>query len=143
MLFSKNKVSMKKFYYFLPFVVVPGVVFLCELFDALSFGAAVPYIFGVGLVIVSAVFGLFSPSKRLFDYAMAVIMPISLFWVMFLVGFLDQDDLGTRFHFGKAFDVSLQPMALILYALMALVTCLASLRAVRRRFQTKKADYCK
>ena len=50
---------------------------------------------------------------------------------MFVVGFLDKSDLETRFHLYKAVNAAFQPIALLLYLLMAIVTFLASFKRLR------------
>ncbi len=121
----------KKLYYVLPFVVVPTLMLFCELLDNLELLKMTPYLIGAFLILCSAVFGFFSPSKKSVDFLIALIMPVSLFCFMFVVGFLDKSDLETRFHLYKAVNASFQPSALFMYFAMAIITFIVSLKFFR------------
>lgn len=121
----------KKLYYAMPFIVVPVLMLLCELLDNLELLQLSPYVIGTFLVLASAAFGIFSSSDRIFDYLMTAIMPFSLFCLMFVGGFLDKSDLGTRFHLYRAVEVAFQPVCLLFYFVMAMVTFLTSLKYFR------------
>jgi len=122
----------KKLYYLLPFVAVPTVMLLCEVLDERQILMMSPYKIGGLLLLLSVIIGFCSPTSRAFDWRMTVLMPLSLFMLMFLGGFLDQDDMGGRFHLYKAIRASVQPISLLLYGLMALVTCISSYRLFRK-----------
>ena len=121
----------RKLYYLMPFIVVPILMMLFEVLDNADLLKMNPYIFGGVLALSSAVFGFLSSSKKSVDYLLALIMPLSLFCFMFVVGFLDKDDMGGRFHIYKAVDAAFQPIVLILYFAMAIITLLASLKYFR------------
>ena len=121
----------KKLYYVMPFIVVPLIMLSCELLDNTERLKITPYISGGVLVLSSGVFGLLSPSNKSADYFITLIMPISLFCFMFVGGFLSKSDLETRFHIHIAVDVAFQPIALILYFAMAIITLVASLKCFR------------
>ena len=121
----------KKLYYAMPFIAVPALMLLYELFDTLGLIQMSPYIIAVCLLLVSAAFGFFSSSENVFDYVMTVIMPLSMFCFMFIIGFLSKSDMETRFHLYKAVDASFQPFTLLLCLSMAIVTLLTSLKRFR------------
>ena len=121
----------KNLYYILPFIVIPILMLPLEVLNNIEVIKMSPYILGVVLMIISAVFGFLSTTDRLFDYLMIVIMPLSFFCFMFAIGFLGEDDLGYRFYLYKALQASFQPIALQFYFLMAMTTFLTSFRYLR------------
>ena len=118
----------KKLYYVMPFIIVPLLILSCELLEDTELLKMNPYIFGAFLVLSSAIFGFFSPSNKSVDYLITLIMPLSLFCSMFVGGFLSKSDLETRFHLHIAVDVAFQPIALIFYFAMAIITFITSLK---------------
>lgn len=116
----------KKLYYVMPFIVVTILMLLVELIDNTLLNMT-PYIMGGLLVLASAIFGFFSPSKNKIDYLITLTMPISLFCFMFVAGFLSKSDLETRFHIDIAANAAFQPICLILYLAMAIMALVASL----------------
>ena len=121
----------QKLYYAIPFAAVPLLLLLCEVLDNMNLLQMSPYILGAVLLLFSVAMGFFSTTRRIFDYLLTAIMPLSLFCCMFVVGFLDKSDLETRFHLYKAVNTAFQPIALLLYLLMAIVTFLASFKRLR------------
>ena len=121
----------QKLYYAIPFAAVPLLLLLCEVLDNMNLLQMSPYILGAMLLLFSVAMGFFSTTRRIFDYLLTAIMPLSLFCCMFVVGFLDKSDLETRFHLYKAVNAAFQPVALLLYLLMAIVTFLASFKRLR------------
>ena len=123
----------KKLYYALPFIVVPAAMLLCELLDNLEPLNMSFYILAALLLLSSALFGFFSPSRRSVDAWITLAMPLSLFCFLFVLGFLSKNDLETRFHLYLAVHTSLQPFALFLYAVMAITALVFSLKFFRRK----------
>ena len=121
----------QKLYYVVPFAAVPLLLLLCEVLDNMKLLQMSPCILGAVLLLFSVALGFFSTTHRTFDYLLTAIMPISLFCCMFVGGFLDKSDLETRFHLYRAVNVAFQPIALLLYFLMAIVTFLASFKRFR------------
>lgn len=121
----------QKLYYAIPFVAVPLLLLLCELLDNMKLLQMSPYILGAVLLLFSVAMGFFSATHRTFDYLLTAIMPLSLFCCMFVGGFLDKSDLESRFHIYRAVNVAFQPIALLLYFFMAIVTFLASFKRFR------------
>ena len=122
----------QKLYYAIPFAAVPLLLLLlCEVLDNMNLLQLSPYILGAMLLLFSVAMGFFSTTHRTFDYSLTAIMPLSLFCCMFVAGFLDKNDLETRFHLYKAVNAAFQPIALQLYFLMAIATFLASFKSFR------------
>ena len=121
----------QRIYYVIPFAVVPFILLICDMLDNMKILQMSPYILGATLLLFSAAMGFFSTTHRTFDYFLTAIMPLSLFCCMFVVGFFARADFGTRFHLYRAVYVAFQPIALLLYFLMAVVTLLASFKQFR------------
>lgn len=121
-----RKTVKKGLYYAALFLLVPGVLLLCEWMDDAGVVKMSPYIPGTVLLLLSAAAGWFSPAEGRFDAAVTAVMPLSLFVCMWIGGFLDRGDLGSRFRIDRAFAVAFQPIALVLYALMAMAALGAS-----------------
>lgn len=121
----------KKLYYAIPFIAIPALLLLLELFDNSGIIEMSPYVMAAFLMVACAVFGFFSSSERFSDYLLTLILPLSLFCFIFIIGFLDENDLGVRFSLGRAVQASFQPFYLLMYACMAAVTFLTSIKAFR------------
>lgn len=121
----------KKLYYAIPFIAIPAILLLLELFDNSGIFKMSPYIMAACLMVACAVFGFFSSSERFSDYLLTLILPLSLFCFIFIIGFLDENDMGVRFSLGRAVQASFQPFYLLMYACMAAVTFLTSIKAFR------------
>ena len=122
----------KKLYYVTPLVIIPLLMLACEWLDNAEFLRMSPYILGAVLFIASAAVGFFSPTERTFDCLITALTPLSLFFFMFLSGFLSKSDLETRFHLHEAIDTAFQPAALLLYLLMAAIAFLGSFKPLRK-----------
>ncbi|MBQ3551893.1 MAG: hypothetical protein IJA35_01865 [Clostridia bacterium] len=121
----------KNMYYIMPFVILPCLMLLLQLLNNMEMLKMSPYIMVGVLLFISAIVGFFSSTHMTFDYLMTAIMPLSFFCTMFIAGFLDKSDMETRFHIYKAVNASFQPICLLLYFLMALITFLASFKKIR------------
>ncbi len=121
----------QKLYYAIPFVAVPLLIVLFDQIHNIKPLQLSPLILGAALLLVSAVMGFFSATQKTFDYLLTALMPLSLFVCMFVAGFLSKDDTESQFLLYRAFDVAFQPLALLLYVLMAIVTFLASYKHFR------------
>ncbi len=124
----------KFFYYAIPFVLIPVMLLIGEYIDNAIKIPIFPY-FIIMPISLSFIVGIISFTQNKFDYIMAVIMPLSLFCVMFVGGFFDKSDLGTIFHLDRAFKTALQPICLIEYCCMAITTFLSSHKKIRTKLQ--------
>ncbi len=121
----------KYFYYITPFILVPTLMLLCEHLQNTNVLSNLFLYSVIILALLSAIMGNLSPTNKKFDYLMAVIMPLSLFCLMFIGGFLDKSDLGSRFQLDRGIKTALQVPALILYGIMGLITFLSSYKGIR------------
>ena len=121
----------KKLYYAIPFIAIPALLLLLELFDNSGIFKMSPYIIAACLMVACAVFGFFSSSERFSDYLLTLILPLSLFCFTFIGGFLEETDTAPLFSLSHASEVSFQPFYLLMYACMAAVTFLTSIKAFR------------
>ena len=122
------------FYYTSPFIMIPSVLLLIEHIDNLINIPLFLY-FIIIPVFLSCIMGILSPTHYKFDYIITGIMPMSLFCLMFIGGFFDKSDLGSRFHLDRAFKTALQPTCLIVYCCMAISTFLSSHNKIRSGLQ--------
>ena len=121
----------KALYYLSPFILVPFSAFIMEACDNMKIvKMSAVWFFGI-YIILSAIIGNLTPTKMKFDYIMTALMPLSLFCTMFAAGLLHREDLGSRFHFDKAFETALQPILLVLYLFMGLVVLGTSFYKIR------------
>lgn len=122
---------MKKLYYVAPFILILILVMLMELLDNMGIVELSAYAVTVTMILFAAIWGFFSPTHKKFDYWITAIMPIALCCVMFIVGFLDKDDLETRYNLYEAVKAISLPYILQLYILMPIVTFFASYMSFR------------
>ena len=124
---------MKKYvYYMTPFIFVPTLMLLCDFLDNINMIHMSPYILVVVLTLCCIAVGIFSPADKNFDYIITMIMPVSFFGIMFIGGFLDRGCSGKpELSFIDAFDTAFQPWCIIVYCIMAVITFLASFKAIR------------
>lgn len=127
---------MKKFFYYAsPFIMIPSILLIGEYIDNLINIPLLLYLlyFIIIPVFLSCIMGILSPTHYKFDYIITGIMPMSLFCLMFIGGFLDKSDLGSRFHLDRAFKTALQPTCLIVYCCMATSAFISSYNKFRIR----------
>ena len=122
----------KTLYYLSPFIIVPVWVLLINLIDQWAL-SIIPYVFIGGLLLLSALIGGFTPAKEKVDFRITFFVPLSFFLTMFIGGFFDTGTCSgkMRLDIEYAFEISTQPLALLIYALMALITFLASFLKIR------------
>lgn len=121
----------KYFYYIIWFIEVPAIIAICVLLDITNLINMSIYPPLALLILSCIIAGIFSPTHKTFDFLITIIMPLSLFIMMFIHGFLTTSDLETRFHFYIAIDTAFNSWLLITYFVMALITFLASYKAIR------------
>ena len=122
----------KSLYYIIWFIAELALLSIIELLNVADFGS--DYTTIVILILSCVIAGAFSPTHRKFDYLIAIIMPLSLFIMLFVIGFLMKDDLEeSRFHLYIALDFALHSPLLSIYCIMALSTFIASFKSIRIR----------
>ena len=123
---------MKKYsYYVIPCVVLPIVAAFCGFLDHMGIVEMNFTIRAVALAIVSAVIGNFSPTNKLFDYALPIVSVIGYNCYRFIRGFFAKTDLETRFSIFEAIEWVFVDTSLLLCAMIAVITFLASFKYIR------------
>lgn len=129
---KEMRLSMKKhFYYAAPFFLTPVVMLLCDLLHQVDIIQMTWWRCLILLTILSFLVGMFSQSPHKFDYILIIIMPLSLFCCMFVLGFLYESDVTSRFDLINGFKTAFQPIAFLFYGSMAMVAFLSSFRKIR------------
>lgn len=115
----------KTFYYLSPFIIVPVWVLFIDLIDQWVL-SIIPYIFIGGLFVLSALFGVLTPSQKKMDLRITFFVPLSFFLTMFVGCFFDTGTCSgePRLDFGDAFRMSIRFW--FIYVLMAFIAFLAS-----------------
>ena len=131
---------MKKIaYYFSPFVSFTILFLLATLFS----GAEIlEFIVFASLFLFAAVLGIISPSRARFDYLITIIVPVSVFFALFISLFFDEGCDGTpQLSLNHALNIeyyrSWLPMALV----MTVIAFVFSFKPIRRFVKNKV--YCK
>ena len=123
---------MKKYiYYIIPCVVLPIVGDFCWFLDHMGIVEMNFTIRAVALAIVSVVIGNFSPTNKLFDYALPIVSVIGYNSYRFIRGFFAKTDLETRFSIFEAIEWVFVDTSLLLCAIIAVTTFLASFKYIR------------
>ena len=126
---------------FFAYLALMGIIELLRHFTGIEGYAFVTTLFSLSFLF-SAAYGFFSPSKRKFDYLLTLLLPLASFLFWFLLGYFSKSDLETRYDLSIAVDVSLQPFAVLEYAIMAFTTFFFSFgefRSVKRCFRKKRS----
>ena len=131
---------MKKIiYYFSPFVINPIIFLTATLLESAEIlKPIVPYfMFGV-LFLFAAVLGIISPSRAKFDYLITIIVPVSVFFALFISLFFDEGCDGTpQLSLSHALNIeyyrSWLPMALV----MTVIAFVFSFKPISRFIKSK------
>jgi hypothetical protein len=120
---------MKKIiYYAAPFVAFSLLFFLAEWMDIsiLAFFCSLVFL-------LAALLGNLSWSKRKFDYAMTLIVSISLCFALFLVLFFSEDGCsGVRLYsLSHALNIEYYKLWMPIFAAAAVITFIASFKPIR------------
>ena len=121
----------KTIYYVCPFIIIPCLCLLCEFLNKRDVLEIYPYFFLAILFIISAMIANFTPTQKNFDFIITAILPLSMFFTMFIGGFIDETDLGGRFYMYRAFEVAFKPFALIEYLIIAVLAFISSFKLFR------------
>ncbi len=87
--------------------------------------------FYISLVLLSAIIGNFTPTHRNFDYIVTIIVPLSMFVNVFVLGHCDPAACYDRFTISRGISTAIQPEFLQIYLILALTTFLASFKPIR------------
>ena len=130
----------KTFYYLSPFIIFPLWALLSELLlDDLWGIPTISYIFIGGLLLLSALIGGLTPSRKKMDLRITLFVPLSFFLTMFIGCFFDTGTCSgePRLDLGEAFEMSIRFW--FIYVLMALITFFASFiksRIFKKKYKT-------
>ena len=124
---------MKNFlYYIMPFIVTPALMMVCSVFNRWELLNLSIFLLCAVSIIASAVFGFFSPTNKKFDYLMTFIMPLSFFFSMYIEGLFSRGEMNLWYNIDCARLLAYQPVAMLSYPLMAIVTFIASYKGFRK-----------
>ncbi|MBQ7921464.1 MAG: hypothetical protein IJ325_02665 [Clostridia bacterium] len=121
-------------YYLSPFLLTPAVMLACSLMAELP--GITPYMFPILCILCclyAAVLAGFTRSPHSHDFLLTLLVPLSAFVTMFIVGFLDQTETRSRFDVEHAVDTAVQLPGWILYFGMAAAAFSASHKKLRIR----------
>jgi hypothetical protein len=124
---------MKKIiYYAAPFVAFPLLFFLAEWMEII-FADFIQVFFCSLIFLLAALFGNLSRSKRKFDYAMTLIVPISLCFALFLVLFFSEDGCSgvRRYSLSHALNIEYYKLWMPIFAAASVITFIASFKPIR------------
>ena len=123
---------MKKVLYYASWLLIlPILILTVVLLDQKELIEMSTQVYFALIIAACAVIGNLATTDKKFDYIMTGIIPFLLLSIMFIVGFLDKDDMGYRFHIYRAFNVAFQPLGLQLYFLSAFATFVSSFKPLR------------
>ena len=118
-------------YYIISCLVLLLITDLTCLLDNLGIISLNFNILSTVMVIASIVIGNLSPTNKLFDYALPVVSVISYQCQRFIKGFYAKTDLETRFSIFEAISWVTVDTTLLLCAMIAVATFLASFKPIR------------
>ena len=121
----------KVIYYSSPFIAFPIIFILLEILDDSRILELSPLIMFAVVLVTAAIISNFSPSDRLFDLIITIIIPLSLICTMLIAGFWDKDDMETRFHIDRALEAAFQPLYLQLCLISLFTAFLFSFKKIR------------
>ena len=127
--------NFKKAYYLIPFAFVPLPMIFAE-FNLM--GADSIYHIGslscvIGQFVCAVIIGTLSPTNRIFNYRLTLIMVASFFYWAFVYGFCDYAECMGIHTFSNGLDAALHPISLIFYLAIALTSLIASFKPIRIR----------
>ena len=129
----------KTIYYFSPFVINPIIFLTATLLESAEIlKPIVPYFMFASLFLFAAVIGIISPSRAKFDYLITIIVPVSVFFALFISLFFDEGCDGTpQLSFSHALNIeyyrSWLPMALV----MTIIAFVFSFKPISRFIKSK------
>lgn len=126
------KLFMKKYHYYaIPCIVLPFVTNFCHFLNHMRILEMNFIILATVLTVTSIVIGSFSPTNKLFDYALPIVSVIGYNCYRFICGFFAKTDLETRFSIYEAIDWIFVDTSLLLSAIIAVITFLASFKYIK------------
>ena len=134
---------MKKIaYYISPFVFFTTLFLLTPLFD---WTEILEFIAFASLFLFAAVLGIISPSRAKFDYLITIIVPVSVFFALFISLFFDEGCDGTpQLSLSHALNIeyyrSWLPMALVVTVIAFVFSFKLVSRFIKSKACCKKSE---
>ena len=131
---------MKKIiYYFSPFVINPIIFLTATLLESAEILKPIaPYIMFGSLFLFAAVLGIISPSKARFDYLITIIVPVSVFFALFISLFFDEGCDGTpQLSLNHALNIEYYRSWLPIALVMTVIAFVFSFKPIRRFVKNK------
>ena len=131
---------MKKIiYYFSPFVINPIIFLTAALLESAEIlKPIVPYFMFGALFLFAAVIGIISPSKAKFDYLITIIVPVSVFFALFIALFFDEGCDGTpQLSLSHALNIEYYRAWLPMVLVMTVIAFVFSFKPIRDFIKSK------
>ena len=128
---------MKKLaYYISPFVIFTILFLLPTLLDSSEILEFI--VFAASLFLFAAVLGIISPSKARFDYLITIIVPVSVFFALFIALFFDEGCDGTpQLSLSHALNIEYYRAWLPMVLVMTVIAFVFSFKPIRKVIKSK------
>ena len=129
----------KTAYYISPFVIVPIFFLIASLLESAEIlKTIVPYFMFGTLFLFAVVIGMLSPLKAKFDYIMTAIVPLSVFFALFIsLLFDDGCDGMPQFSLSHALNIEYYRSWLPIALVMMVITFVFSFKPIRQFIKSK------
>ena len=131
---------MKKIvYYISPFVIVSIIFLIVPLLESAEIlKPIVPYFMFGALFLFAVVIGIISPSRAKFDYLITIIVPVSVFFALFISLFFDEGCDGTpQLSFSHALNIEYYRSWLPIALVMTVIAFVFSFEPISRFIKSK------
>ena len=127
---------MKKIaYYISPFVIFTILFLLLTLLDIAEI---LEFIVFASFFLFAAVLGIISPSRARFDYLITIMVPVSVFFALFISLFFDKGcDGAPQLSFSHALSIEYYRSWLPIALVMAVIAFVFSFKPIRRFIKSK------
>lgn len=123
---------MKKICYYLsPLVLLPIFILILDFIETLKLFELTTFTILTPLFLIAIIIGNLTPTKKIFDFIIAIIVPVGLFVALFILGLLDTGETYSRFTFEHAIRVPLEFWPWYIYLSIAIATLFASFKPLR------------
>ena len=125
--------------YFSPLVVTPMIFLIATLLEnAEASEPIVPFVLFPALLLLAVAAGILSPLKTRFDYIMTALVPISVFFSLFICLFFDEGCGGTaQLSFNHALNIEYYRSWLPIALAMTVITFIFSFNPIRNFIKNK------
>ena len=125
--------------YFSPLVITPIIFLIATLLEnAEASEPIVPFVLFPALLLLAVAVGILSPLKTRFDYIMTALVPISVFFSLFICLFFDEGCGGTaQLSFNHALNIEYYRSWLPMTLVMTIITFVFSFNPIRNFIKNK------